>query len=110
MLENSLAAPSDPWLERAKSRIVVHGDEVYHLASYTERISENVLNAIHEASNVAGLVGMVGHIPNAATLLGPAQRLSLGELKVLGRSAECIFVRAFDGEGYVIWGETPMPI
>jgi hypothetical protein len=53
---------------------------------------------------------MVGHIPNAATLLGPAQRLSLGELKVLGRSAECIFVRAFDGEGYVIWGETPMPI
>jgi len=104
-LENSLAAPSDPWLKRAKSRILVHRDEVYHLAAYSKSVSEDVLSAVSEASNAMSLVGMVGRIPNAIALLDPAQPLSLEELEVIARSAECIFVGAFDGEGYVIWEE-----
>ena len=103
LLENSLAAPSDPWLERAKSRILVHGDEVYHLASNTERIHEDVLNAVSEASNVLSLVGMVGRIPGGAASQSVAGRISLAALEIIGRSAECVFVSAYDGEGYVIW-------
>jgi hypothetical protein len=99
LLENSLAAPSDPWLHQAKSHVLPYGDEVYHLASY----SEHVLNAVSEATNVTGLVGMVGRMPDAASVLGGAQHLSLAELEAIGMSAECIIVGAFDGEGYVMW-------
>jgi hypothetical protein len=105
LLENSLAAPSDPWLERAKSRILVHGDEVYHLASHTEQTYEDVLNAVSEANNVTGLVGMVGRIPGGAASPSVAGSISSAALEIIGRSAECVFVSAYDGEGYVIWEE-----
>jgi hypothetical protein len=103
LLEHSLAAPSDPWLERAKSRVLVHEDEVYHLALCSEQTHDDIQNAIREANNVLRMVGMVGRIPGAVASLAPAKRLSLAQVEMIGINAECVFVSAFDGEGYVIW-------
>jgi len=103
LLENSLAASSDPWLERAKSRVLVHEDEVYHLALCTEKTNDNIMSAIREANNALSTVGMVGRMPGAVASLASAKHLSSAQLEMIGIHAECVFVSAFDGEGYIIW-------
>jgi hypothetical protein len=103
LLEDCLAAPSDPWLERAKSRVLVHEGEVYHLALCSEQTHDDILNAIHEADNVLRMVGMAGRVPGAIASLASAKQLSLEQLEMIGINAECVFVSAFDGEGYVLW-------
>jgi hypothetical protein len=103
LFEDPLSGPSDPWLEHAKSRILIHGDAVYQFAPYTDEKHENVLNAILEANNALRLVGIVGRMSNVRTPPDFVEQLSLAALELIGGSAECIFVSAFDGEGFVVW-------
>jgi hypothetical protein len=103
LLENALAESTDPWLSGAKSRIFFYQNEVYHAVFYSDRLQENIVNAVREAENSANFVGVVGVLPAAALLASPAASLSSVQLETLARSAQCIFVAAYDGEGYLIW-------
>lgn len=105
VLENSLANPSDPWLSRSKSRILVHGIEVYHFLPYSDRIIEKIADSIREAESDTRFRGMIGKTEEITKLKISEGRVSLGELEVMGTSAQCIFVSAYDGEGYLVWEE-----
>jgi hypothetical protein len=100
-LENWLATPDDPWVRRAKSHIVTLGTEVYHVMSSAEtRISE----AIREASQIPVFVGAIGNFSiNMGSSIMAGQTVTADSLKSFAETVECIFVGAYDGEGYVLW-------
>lgn len=106
LLENSLALSSDPWLQRAKSRIAIHETEVYHLLTSNDRDRIAIENAIGDASrspNVCGC-GACGRLAEALAVSSSGQVvLSTDDIKALASSAEYLVVSAYDGEGYLLW-------
>jgi hypothetical protein len=104
ILENMLASPGDPWLKRAKSRVATHGTEVYHIVTATERLREKIEDAVREAASLPVFVGAIGWQPPDPILGDPADAaISTGQLRTFAKTADCIFVGAHDGEGYVVW-------
>jgi hypothetical protein len=103
-LQNSLAEATDPWLKGAKSRVLFYQNEVYHTLFDSDGMPTNIMNAIREAENETNFSGAVALQPGDATrLTSRTESISLAELETLARSAECIFVSAYDGEGYLVW-------
>ena len=107
LLQNFLAESSDNWLLRAKSQICVCGTEVYYSLLHSDRSNDTISAAIREAEDGHNFVGMVGCIPDGSPIHISVQQLSLTDLERIASSAECIFVSAYDGEGYLIWQEKP---
>ncbi|SRR5229473_2823591 len=104
VLENMLASPGDPWLKRAKSRVATHGTEVYHIVDATERLREKIEDAVREAASLPVFVGAVGRQP-PDPILGDAgdATISTRQLRTFANTVHCIFVGAYDGEGYLVW-------
>ena len=104
VLEDMLAGPEDPWLKRAKSRVATHGLEVYHILTRSDRREEKIENTIREAESLPVFVGAVGRQP-PDRIADDSEHvtISLGQLKSFAKSAYCIFVGAYDGEGYLVW-------
>jgi len=104
VLENMLASPGDPWLKRAKSRVATHGAEVYHIVAATERLREKIVDAVREAASLPVFTGAIGWQPPDPILADAGDAtISTGQLRTLAKTADCIFVGAYDGEGYVVW-------
>jgi hypothetical protein len=104
ILQNMLASPGDPWLKRAKSRVATHGLEVYHILTSSDRRKEKIEDTLREAESLPVFVGAVGRRP-PDRIADDSEHLtiSLGQLKGFAKSAYCIFVGAYDGEGYLVW-------
>lgn len=104
LLENSIAQADDPWLRRAKSRLLFHGREVYHALFSVDRDKARIIDAIHEAERPPVFVGAVGRVP---CFSGPdvtsLHAVTAEQLAEFAKTARCVFVRAYDGEGYLIW-------
>jgi len=104
ILENMLASPDDPWLKRAKSRVATHVAEVYHILATSERHKEKIEDAVREAESLPVFVGAIGRQPQDPILGAPADAtISTGQLRTFAKTADCIFVGAYDGEGYLVW-------
>ena len=104
ILQNMLASPGDPWLKRAKSRVATHGPEVYHILISSDRRKEKIEDTLREAESLPVFVGAVGRQP-PDRIADDSEHvtLSLGQLKSFAKSAHCLFVGAYDGEGYLVW-------
>ena len=104
LLENMLARPRDPWLKRAKSRVTTHGTEVYHILDTTDRSKEKIEDALREAESLPVFVGAILRQPpdNISGDTGHAT-ISTEQLRTFAKSARCLFVGAYDGEGYLVW-------
>jgi len=110
IMENMHASPDDPWLRRAKSSLRTYGPEVYHILTRSDRREEKIEDAIREAESLPVFVGAVGRQPpNRIADDSEHISISLGQLKSFAKSAYCIFVGAYDGEGYVVWGNRGHP-
>jgi len=104
VLENSLAQASDGWLQRAKSRIVTNGSDVYHVLFNVDRDANNVSNAVREAEALPVFIGAVGNIPaDQFACDGSANTISTEALIDFAKTVRCVFVGAYDGEGYLLW-------
>lgn len=104
LLENSLADACDGWLQRAKSKIVTNGDEVYHVLFNTDRDKHKIEAAIREWDKPPTSIGAFGSMnEKAAAQIASAQSLTREQLAAFGKSAQSVFVRAYDGEGYIQW-------
>jgi hypothetical protein len=108
ILKNSLANAGDPWLHRAKSRFVTYGTEVYHLILNSDRLEDDIGLAILEARKIPIFIGAVGRVAaeNMPSIL-THKTLTTEILNTFAVTVNCIFVGAYDGEGYVIWSRTP---
>ena len=103
LLENYLAAPQDPVLRSARSRIAVCGSDVYHLLLHKDGPGISVANAIREARTIPTFVGASGQVADTARYQSTRITLSFEELRVLAASVDVVFALAYDGEGYLCW-------
>lgn len=114
LLENSIAQVGDPYLMRAKSRLLFHGSEVYHALCSVDHDQARIINAVREAERPPAFVGAVGRMPwSAGADIAALSVVTTEELAKFARSAFCVFVGAYDGEGYLVWrrssGEPQLP-
>lgn len=104
MMENYLATPGDPWLQRAKSRIATYDLDVYHELTHDDGNETAVGQAIREARHLPTFVGAIGKMSGVERTHLPRQRaVTLEELRVFAHSVRFLFVLAYDGEGYLCW-------
>jgi hypothetical protein len=107
LMENMRASPNDPWLKRAKSRLAIYGPEVYHILTKSDRFKEKIEDTLREAESLPVFVGAVGRQPADRIVDDSAHvTISLEQLSAFAKSIRCLFVGAYDGEGYVLWGTT----
>ncbi|MGH9739821.1 MAG: hypothetical protein ACRD4X_14730 [Candidatus Acidiferrales bacterium] len=108
LLENSLAEPSDPWMKRAKSRLLFHDTEVYHAIFGVERDKARIANAVREAEHPRVFVGAVGRVPSGMGCdLVSISTVTADQLAQFAKTVLSVFVRAYDGEGYLVWTRSP---
>jgi len=104
LMENFLFEAGAPWLARARSRLLFHGSEVYHALFSVDRDKARIIDAIRDAERLPVFVGAVGRAPwpsggDTASL----HALTAEQLADFAKTAGCVFVGAYDGEGYLIW-------
>lgn len=106
-LENYLAAAHDPWLQRAKSRIVSNGTEVYHTLFSVDRDKGKIEATIREWNRPPTSIGALGSMSEKDLAhIASAGIITTGQLTVFAKTVQSIFISAYDGEGYVAWNKT----
>jgi hypothetical protein len=107
LLENSLAEAHDGWLQRAKSRVVTNGNEVYHALFSTDRDKGMIEDAIHDDHSPVH-IGAVGYIRAGDSVrIASMKAISTDQLTAFAGNVQSVFVGAYDGEGYVVWNNPP---
>ena len=104
LLENHLAQSGDRWLERSRSRIATFQLEVYHMLIHADRARTNIGDAIREAESVPVFLGAIGRQtfdPNCE--VSKRCTVTAEQLRIFANTVHCVFVGAYDEEGYVVW-------
>jgi hypothetical protein len=104
IFENYLARRTDPALSRARSRVRLYGDEVYHVLTEEDAKPEPIKAAVAEAEGLPIFIGALSTLPQGSRIYSAQRELAGEELRALADRAEKIIVGAYDGEGYLIWG------
>lgn len=106
VIENYLARPNDPWLNKSTSYLFFFEKEVYHLLLPNDADKDVILNAISESSSIPIFIGFMTSIdPNIQKSIGCKQYINEEILTIMAERAEKIFVGAYDGESYLIWSQ-----
>lgn len=100
LVENPLASPGDPWLQKAQSRIRCLGEDVLHLLLQGDD-RERILTSLREAKGHPASVGAVAR-PVESQAVG-IESLSHAWLKAFASAVQVVFVEAYDGESYIFW-------
>ena len=95
----------DPWLRRAKSRIVIYASEVYHLLTHADLDENIVREAIRESKSIPIFIGGVGTVSERASSMTSRASISAEDLRAFANSLSFLFVLAYDGEGYLCWSK-----
>jgi hypothetical protein len=103
VFENHLGRRTDPWLLQSESRVLFLGKEIYHVVSAEVVDIDSIKAAINEAEDVTLLIGVLSVWPQGSRLSPERYEITDEELRALAEGAEKIIVRAYDGEGYLIW-------
>ena len=102
--ENSLASAGDGWIERAKSRVIANGDDIYHVLLNVDRDQSKIGDAICESSAIPTFIGALGNMPSYNSARIAKSKVVTGEdFEDFAKTVRCIFVGAYDREGYVLW-------
>lgn len=104
LFEHALASAADPWIAKARSRVLTSGDEVYHLLTREDSGRETIQTAIREARAIPEFIGVLSETANPLTS-GQDVRLSAADLDGLAERCTGILCGAYDLEGFVIWTE-----
>jgi hypothetical protein len=111
ILENPLASRGDPWISRAKTRVLFFLDEVYHLAQGTSVGERGIREALTEAETAWETIGALTSLPPEKAISARQRKLTLEQVKLMAERTVKLFTVAYDGEGYLIWHRdaSPMP-
>jgi hypothetical protein len=102
ILEDSLANPTDPFLQSVKTRYSAFQDEVYHLICQPDNNSDTISKTLRQAHSWL-TIGALTSAPEEMGVCAQLGELKLSSLTTLAQKAQEIIVGAYDGEGYVIW-------
>lgn len=100
LLQHSLAKPSDPWIEKTRTRIISFKDEVY-LDIYAEegRRMDYIGQRIRDAETPF-FIGIMSSLPEEIELL--PKELNEATFLYLVKQTKHLIVGAYDGCGYIL--------
>jgi hypothetical protein len=100
ILENTLAKPSDPYVQRSQFPLALYQDEVFHWLGHGAYTSTYLQSFIKTPRYPIALTGFFTQIQwKDQSFI----KLSDDQLKALVNSTERIVIGAFDYEGFLIW-------
>lgn len=100
VFENYHARPFYPYVTRFTSRVVVYGEEMYHVLTQSGFGFTQIEPATRDASSRHQVV----HLTSAPPRFGPRSRsFCLRDLDNMARHTRRIIVGAYDEEGFVMW-------
>lgn len=106
LLENYLFEAGAPWLQRAKSRVVTNGNEVYHALFNVDRDKGKIGDAIREWRRPPTSIGAVGHMNEEISAhIASTKAIAPEQLAAFAGTVRSVFVAAYDGEGYIVWNK-----
>ncbi len=103
LIENPLAREGDPWLNRAKSRLAIHDGEVYHFLTSADRDINKITQALRESHHPPVSWGAIGRVPGDCPTKAGQAAITSEELARFAETVRCVFISAYDDEGYVVW-------
>lgn len=104
ILEHTLASASDPWVRRARGRVMLCGVDVYQVVSSVNSETSEIEAAVRKASWMAP--PMVGALTEWAGDFVPPdtqREISSEQIAAMASMAQAVIVSAYDGESYLIW-------
>lgn len=102
IFENASGGAEDPCIVKIHSNIYLYHNEVYHFVNPANIDSSSIETAIRKARSYR-LLG-VGTSVNGEKYRDTQKRtVNIEELKMFAKNTEILVVRAYDGEGYLIW-------
>ncbi len=105
-MKNALAEARDSWLQRAKSRVVANGSEVYHALFNVDRDKSKIEDAIREWHHLPTSIGALGRTSGETSArIASLKAISAEQLTAFAETVQSVFVGAYDGEGYVVWNK-----
>jgi hypothetical protein len=106
IIQNAPAKRNDPCISLFSSRVLYFEDEVYHVVDAADASNENILEAINDSFSFRLFLGFLSRKPHVYDLEIGSVELSQSQLLALGRETVKIFVGAYDGEGFLLWGKS----
>jgi len=104
IFEAAQCSPTDPWLRPDDERIRTLDDEVYFALGKNDAADEGkITGTIRDAYSDWHFVCVMSSLPEEDLLSIRGKILTEGDVKVMAERAEKIAVRAYDGEGFVVW-------
>jgi hypothetical protein len=104
LFEHALASADDPWIKRARSRVLTLGEEVCHLLVRQDRDRDTIQTTIREARAIPEFIGVMSETVSPLPS-GQGARLTAADLGALTERCTGIIWGAYDLEGFVIWTE-----
>ena len=101
LVEDILSSPKDKFLQECRN-VIFSKNEVYHFLTYDDVIWNRMNKTIGQSQTAGGFVGgMI--LPRTPIQLSDRQQLTAKQLEQFASDCCCIFVSAYDLEGWVYW-------
>jgi hypothetical protein len=103
VFEDVLRRASDPPMKH-EANYVVYDDGLLYYGSQEDADSAAISRLMSLAESYL-LTGVLSRVAEGARIFQPKQSLSPHDLELIVRGTETIVLRAYDGEGYVLWSK-----
>jgi hypothetical protein len=99
---NANARKGDPWLTRAKSQVVYHGLDVYHILTSLDIEPNSILLGVNESSSGWRDVVLFSSLPDGIRLKENTEFDDF-TLDVISQATVALAIGAYDLDSYLIW-------
>lgn len=104
IIEDPMAKPTDEWLHETLSNIIQYQNEIYHLIRAGEHSNSEIEGILNQVNVVwPPLTGFLISLPIGQGVNITKQELKPILIKTMAENLEKLFVKAYDGETYLIW-------
>jgi hypothetical protein len=103
IFEDSMAKKGDPYVAKLGTRMLFHGQEIYHYLLADNMHPEVVTWTITQASSPFLFICAMTTLPREQSLGEKSVEVSSATLKDLAKMSDELVVGAYDGEGFVYW-------
>jgi hypothetical protein len=103
IFEDALAKKGDPCVEKSKTQMLFHGQEIYHYL-LADNIHPQVVSwTVTQASAPHLFICAMTQLSQGQTFAGGRSEVSNSTLQNLAKVSTELVVGAYDAEGYVYW-------
>lgn len=106
IFENPMALPTDPWVEKSTSPLLIFQNEVYHFLTTQKATDQDIHETIKQASSIyPPFLAVLTIVSDKHNFSKQKVSITSEEIRSLAAKTEEIIVGAYDGESYLIWNQ-----